>query len=111
MFLENELTNRAGTLFRRIGMNWSFLRISSRRESTHAFSAVLPWRMPIPNGASRKESSVSFAVRSAAATGSRTASSYITALARPWLNASMALVKVSATITSVSGKHFFIHRS
>ena len=37
----------------RIGKNWSFLRIRSRRESTHAFSCVLPCLMPMPNGASR----------------------------------------------------------
>src|SRR5262249_20195107 len=111
MFFENELRNRAGTFALRIGMNWSFFLMSSRRESTHAFSAVFPCLMPMPNGASRNVSSVSFAVRSAAATGSRTASSYITASARPWLNASNAFVNVSLTLTLVFLKQFFIQRS
>ena len=45
---------------------------------------------------------VSFALRSAAATPTRTVSSYISASARPWLNASSAFVKLSATVTLVS---------
>src|SRR5438046_12714 len=40
MFFENEAKKRAGTFAFRIGMNWSFLRISSRRESTQAFICV-----------------------------------------------------------------------
>ena len=67
--------------------------------------------MPMPNGAWRKTSSVIFAVRSAAATGISTASSYMTASARPWLKASIAFVNVSATITCVLLKQFFIQRS
>ena len=95
----------------RIGKNMSFVRIRFRRASTHFFSAVLPCLMPMPNGASRNASSVSFALRSAAATGSSTASSYMTASARPWLNASMAFVNVSATTTWVLLKQFFSQRS
>ena len=46
-------------------------------------------------------SSVSFALRSAAATPTSTVSSHISASARPWLKASSAFVKLSVTMTSV----------
>src|SRR4051794_10352263 len=42
MFFENEFKNRGGTFAFRIGRNWSFFRISSRRESTQLFRAALP---------------------------------------------------------------------
>ncbi len=44
----------------------SFFFIIASRESTHRFSATFPCLIPIPYGASRKMSSVSFAVGSVA---------------------------------------------
>jgi len=68
MLREKSETNRSGTLFWRIDMKTSFLRISSRRESTHRFIAVCPSRIPIPYGSARNVSAIRCAERSAAAT-------------------------------------------
>ena len=111
MLFEKPVTNRAGTLFLRIVMKMSFCFIRVRRASTQRFSATFPCLIPIPYGPSWKRSSVSFAVRSAAATPTSTVSSHISASARPWLKARSAFVKLSVTITWVLVWQRFIQRS
>src|SRR4051794_23480486 len=65
MLFENDVRKRAGTLAFRIGKNRSFDFMRFSRESTHALRALLPCLMPMPNGACRKDSLVSFELRSA----------------------------------------------
>ena len=92
-------------------MNVSRLRMTSRRASTHFFSAVLPCLIPMPYGSGRNRSSVSFNARSCVAIPSRTVSSHMSASARPLRYSSSAFVKLSVATTFVSLKQFFIQRS
>ena len=77
-----------------------------------ASSRSLPCFMPMPNG-SGEEDVVRDLQRAdrRPRSGTSTASSYMSASARPWLKASIAFVKLSVTITCVLLKQFFIHRS
>ena len=111
MFFENAGTNRGAMLSFMIGTNWSFAFISSRRESTHAFSSALPCLMPIPYGAC--EEHVVGDLRGAIGGRDRIEHRVVEhdRVGAALVEGEHGVRDVSATITCVLLKHLFIHRS